>query len=144
MKTLLFILTLSLPVLLWGQENQENNISNDTTICVPFFDSLTQRQVFKTTNILPAIEGGNKMLFSEMKKIIIPSNNKSNGGKAVVAFIIEADGQLTGKRIIRNIEGTDIGQQILKLLDNLKWSTGHCNGKAVSVLYTLPVIIDTR
>lgn len=62
--------------------------------------------------------------------------------KIYVAFVVKEDGQIIGKRVVRNIEGTDVAEQMLELLDNLKWQPGVCNGRNVATLFLLPVIID--
>lgn len=62
--------------------------------------------------------------------------------KVYVSFIIEKDGTMTDKKVLRDT-GFDFGKQVLVLLEKTKdkWSPGKIGGKAVRVLYYLPVTI---
>jgi len=57
---------------------------------------------------------------------------------------VESDGQLSGKRILQNIEGTDLAKQVLEFAGRVKWIPGKCNGKPVPVIYKLPVNLEFR
>ncbi len=92
---------------------------------------------------MPAVEGGMPALYKEIRKgIRFPSAGKFEmGSKVFVAFVVDANGQIIGKRVLRNITGTNIAEQILRIIGDMKWIPGTCNEKAVSTLMILPMIV---
>ena len=62
--------------------------------------------------------------------------------KAVVAFTIEKDGNITNVRVIRD-PGYNIAKELERVIKlSRKWSPGINNGEVVRVGYTLPIIIE--
>jgi hypothetical protein len=53
---------------------------------------------------------------------------------------VDKKGQLRGKRIIKNIQYSTAGEQILNVVAQVNWISGKCNGEPVDVLYVLSVI----
>ncbi|HWY38395.1 MAG TPA: hypothetical protein VNY73_07530 [Bacteroidia bacterium] len=93
---------------------------------------------------IPAIKGGVEKLIEEFKKLKYPPNKTSMPKDAEVAFIIDANGKLSGKRIVKNIQGTDVAKQMLLLIDNVKWVPAICNNENVPFLYTIPFRINGK
>jgi hypothetical protein len=115
--------------------------------CYAHLDTLTNQKVFKFVDKIPAVQGGMEALLKEIsKKIKYPSIDKKYpvGSNVIVAFVVTIDGSITGKRIIRNIDGTDLGEQLLNIVDDVKWEPGTCNGKKVPTLQLIPLIIDLK
>ena len=113
--------------------------------CEKVIDSLTNKEVYKVADEMPKIDGGMSQLYRQMAIIIkLPAELSIYDTKVIVAFIIEKDGQVTGERIIRNIAGTNIGQELLNIVSQNKWNAGKCNGESVAVLQILPMIIDHK
>ena len=63
------------------------------------------------------------------------------GGKIWVSFIVQENGKITGKRIVRHTSDGKYGKQILDLIDKVKWSPGTFEGKAIPVM---PVSIHVK
>ena len=106
-------------------------------------DSLTGRKIYRNADIEPECAGGKAELFRRMNKgLKVPDSALSNEieSQFIVAFIVETDGHISGGRVIRG--NRQVGQQILKVAESLKWSAGKCNGKNVPVFYTLPMTIE--
>ncbi len=61
-------------------------------------------------------------------------------GVAVVQFIVEKDGTLTGAKVVKN-PGDGTGAEVLRLVNGMpKWNPGRLeNGEKVRVRFTLPV-----
>lgn len=89
---------------------------------------------------MPTPEGGELKLYEEIKKLKYPSCMTLDS-KILVAFIVDTSGHVIGKRIIKDIEGTDLSDQVLTLIDNVNWIIGTCKGRPVPVMYQLPVIL---
>src|SRR5690348_12989747 len=103
---------------------------NKTVDCASMIDSLTKIEYCPTPDQSAKILGGEAALNDQLNNVIYPSMEKPPiSTKLVVGFIVDTDGSIKGKRIIRDIEGLDIRQQVLKLIDNLTWLPGECNGK---------------
>jgi len=63
-------------------------------------------------------------------------------GKIFVSFVIEANGMLSEKKIIRDI-GHGTGTELLRVLAlSAIWAPGEINRKPVRVLYKLPLNIQ--
>jgi len=113
------------------------------SICTSTIDTLTNNEVFIIADKMPEVEGGKMVLLKELANIKYP-NQGCYSGKVWVSFIVTSKGNIIGKRISRDPSGGKIGNQVLKLIDNIKWTPGSCQGKNISILYSLPVIIDLK
>lgn len=61
-------------------------------------------------------------------------------GKVVAQFVVAPDGTVTQPRIVRSHMGAEIDAQVLSAIGTLpKFTPGYQEGKAVSVLFTLPL-----
>jgi outer membrane biosynthesis protein TonB len=112
--------------------------------CSSLLDTLTNQKVFKFIDRMPAVQGGMQALIKEIqRKIRYPHNGQYPvESRVIIAFVIEVDGSITGKRIIQNVAGTDLGNQLLDIVDDFKWEPGTCNGKKVPTLQLFPMIVD--
>jgi hypothetical protein len=110
--------------------------------CLTIFDTLTQMEVFTTT--IPTVAGGRQALGKEISKRIkyphLP--HYPDDSKVIVAFVIDKDGHMKGKRILKDIEGTDLGKQLLDIIDDMTWHPATCEGKVVPTIQMMPLIVD--
>jgi hypothetical protein len=135
MRRLLFIFLSLLSIGFYGQ--------SDTTKCRSILDTLTNTQVYSLVDNMPEVEGGFQKLMAEIqKKVHYPGDDSYNTGKVVVAFIIKSNGQIVGKRIVRDPTGNKLGNQVLAIIDNVKWISGSCRNKKVDVILNIPLYID--
>ena len=88
---------------------------------------------------------GKKMLEYVYMNLRYPAKARENGieGTTVVQFVVQKDGTVADIKLIRDIGG-DCGAAsyavIQKMVDeNITWTPGMQRGKAVKVLYTLPI-----
>ena len=116
MKIVLTIFLLN-SIVVFGQEPPKE-------ACIPGVDSLTNEEVYKITDVPAQINGGMSALFKEATKQIKYSSSLERypiESKVIVAFIVTEIGSVTGQRIVRNIDGTDIGEQLLRIVQEFKW-----------------------
>ncbi len=107
--------------------------------CQFYFDSVMNRKVYLTVDRLPEVKGGQEKIYKEMQNRLRYPSDLGNMDSIIVAqFVVEVNGKVTGKKIIKDIEATNLGTQILSLIDNLKWYPGTCNGNAVPMQFQLP------
>ncbi len=115
-------------------------------------------EIFKVVEEMPRFPGCNtgsmaekkacadqKLLQYLYKNLKYPAIARENGveGRVYIQFVVEKDGTVQDANIVRDI-GAGCGQAALKVVVNMnnlpqKWSPGKQRGKAVRVLYTLPV-----
>ncbi|MFD1768462.1 TonB family protein [Sphingobacterium suaedae] len=63
-------------------------------------------------------------------------------GQIIVSFIVEADGKLTGFKVVKDL-GHGTGQAAIDVLRTAEpWMPGVQNGRAVRVSYTLPITLN--
>ncbi len=123
MKKLLLIFTL-LPLFVFGQEPDSNQI------------------VYDFVEIVPEFPGGP----SEMgrwiaENITYPEDARENGEEGIVyaKFIVGDDGVLRDITIARGVSES-LNNECLRLIAAMpKWSPGYQDGKPINVSYTLPI-----
>lgn len=65
-------------------------------------------------------------------------------GKVYITFIIEADGNLSDFKVLRDI-GYGSGEEAVRVLKlSPKWTPGKVNGEPVRTLYSLPIAIQSK
>lgn len=106
-------------------------------------DAVTHNEVFTSVEKLPSYPGGMESFGKYLGKALrYPQEAQDNGtqGRAIVTFIVEADGTLTGIHAIKD-PGMGLGQEAVRVINaSPKWTPGEQNGRKVRVQYTVPVI----
>lgn len=117
-----------------------------TPSCIMEVDTLTNLEYVITPDKVPTVEGGMQALYKEIsKRIKYPHTSEYPiDSKVVVAFIVDADGKIKGTRVIKNIRVTNLGAQLLDIIDDLNWTPGYCDGNPVATLHVIPLIIDVK
>ena len=70
------------------------------------------------------------------------AQEKGVSGKIFLSFVVEKDGSLKEKKVVRDA-GFGTGNQALKMLEKCpKWEPGKIKGKAVRVAYTLHIALQ--
>jgi len=134
MKYSLTIFILFLTVSLFGQTD------NAKTECKTQLDSLSNRTIYTMVDNLPEFPGGVDSLQSFVRNNLTwPDDGPDYQGTVYVSVIVETDGDLTNKTILRGIcEFAD--NEALRILGEMpKWNPGKCNGKVVPVKYCIPI-----
>jgi len=125
-----------------GSSNTNLHVFDD--ICRKGKDTLTGRVIYLTADVEPECEGGKVALMRRINKGIRLSDSVSMNNiqsNYIVGFIVEADGQITGERVIQD-NTNQIGKQLLSVIKSCRWNPAKCNGKKVAMLYKYPIIID--
>lgn len=124
------------------------------------------RDVYKVVDQMPLFPGrdcGEIKKYSKRKtcadkamleyiysRVKYPANAREGGvmGMAVVRFVVEKTGVVTGITIVRD-PGGGLGEAAAKVVrqmkaDNLRWEPGLLKGKPVRVQYHLPVKFEVE
>lgn len=118
--------------------------SSDT--CKRWKDTLTGREIYVDADTKPEPEGGEVSLMRRLNKgIRYPESALTNEIETtfLVAFIVEANGKISGERILKD-NTNQIGRQILKVIESCHWYPGKCHGRKVAMLVKRPVIIELQ
>ncbi len=116
-------------------------LSKKQHTCQSIEDTLTQKTVYISADILPKSEGGPALFSKTLEQIHTDSVPANYDGHFIVAFIVDTSGQVYGERIIKApIYKTGI--EIINCLKKLTWNPAMCNGQKVSMLYAQEFYID--
>lgn len=118
-------------------------VKKDNTTSVTNNDAVIHNEVFTSVEKLPAYPGGMKSFGKYLSKTLrYPKDAQNNGtqGRAIVTFIVEADGSLTDVHAIKD-PGMGLGDEAIRVINaSPKWIPGEQNGRKVRVQYTVPVV----
>ncbi len=138
--TLLLLLFTQPDILIVNHKCSLKNTITDES-CKTEIDSLTNKRVYVTADMLPQNEGGKDALMQRLEKIAIDNIPKDYDPNFIVAFIVDTDGTIIGERVIKD-KSNVIGQQMLGIVKEFKWTPAKCGNKNVAMIYKLPLIID--
>lgn len=119
-------------------ERHQHLLNAETTHCKTEIDSLTKKIVYITVDKEAISDGGQTALLRQYKNINLDSIPDDLDTKFIIAFVVEADGQITGERIIKDKIG-NVGQRMIKIAKSFKWTPAECDGRKVPTLVILPL-----
>jgi periplasmic protein TonB len=103
--------------------------------------------IFTIVEEMPLFPGGEKARSRFLAdSIIYPETARKNGiqGTVYVSFIIDDDGSVTNVKILRGIGG-GCDEEALRVVRIMpKWIPGKQDGKAVRVLFNMPINFKLR
>ena len=99
---------------------------------------------FQLVEIKPRFNGGDANEFSEWVNAHLeyPEElyEKDIQGRVTLQFTVEADGSVTGVRVLRGVDPSLDKEAVRVVSASPKWQPGLIKGKPVRVTYTFPVI----
>ena len=134
MKYYLTSIVLLWTVFLFGQTD------NVKTECKTQFDSVSNRTVYTMVDKLPEFPGGVDSLKRFVRNNLTwPDDGCDYQGTVYVSVIVETDGYLSNKTILRGIcEFAD--KEAFRIIEKMpKWNPGKCNENVVPVKYCIPI-----
>jgi protein TonB len=100
-------------------------------------------EIFRFVEQEPEFIGGNEMLLKYINDHLRYPENASDAlveGRVIVEFIVHNDGSISDVRVVRGL-GYGCDEEAMRLFKNMpKWNPGKQHGKAVNVIYSLPII----
>lgn len=98
--------------------------------------------VYEIVEEMPEYIGGQEAMYKFISKNLdYPKEARKKGieGTVILQFVIDAQGNVTHAKILRDI-GEGCGQVALEVINKMpQWKAGKQRGKAVPVMYRLPV-----
>jgi protein TonB len=105
-------------------------------------DTVVDNKVYTVVENVPEYPGGEAALMEFFSgNIQYPAAAKEAGttGTVIVHFVVEKDGSVTNAKVMQGLSG-GCNEEVLRVVKLMKkWTPGKQNGKAVRVLYNLPV-----
>lgn len=126
---------------IFDDTNYENifRIENNTE---PTIIENHSEQVFTAVEQMPQFPGGDAALLNFLSRNInYPKEAMEDGiqGRVIVQFVVKSDGSVGDVKVIRSVDAS-LDREAIRLCKSLpNFSPGRLNGKAVDVLYTLPI-----
>lgn len=110
--------------------------------CNPTYDTITNTQVYTFVEEAPLYPGGTGSLIKFFEENFKYHKEGVSNGLFMMEFVIDNTGALIGQRI-RNKSKDQLNlmeTEALRVLQVMpKWRPGKCKGKAVNVLFYLPL-----
>ena len=102
----------------------------------------TDETIYNVTELMPFFPGGQEALSRYIgENIKYPRQAEENGiqGRVIVTIIITKEGKVTNPKIVKSVDPI-LDKEALRVVRTLPdWIPGRQNGKAVNVLFTIPV-----
>jgi protein TonB len=119
---------------------------NDSAIdvAVPVMEEKPQdpNEPLSIAEVMPEFPGGKEALFAYIgKNLKYPEQAVEEGveGVVFVTFVVEADGKITGVKVLRGI-GFGCEEEAVRVVRGMpNWTPGKQLGKPVRVKYNLPI-----
>jgi protein TonB len=93
--------------------------------------------------IMPEFPGGEEALFKYLRKnLMYPHMAQENGigGTIYVQFVVSRDGSISDVKTVGAAKGAGLEEEAMRVVRKMPgWKPGKQNGKAVAVLYNLPI-----
>ncbi|MBP3727286.1 MAG: energy transducer TonB [Bacteroidaceae bacterium] len=100
-------------------------------------------KVFDAVEQMPSFPGGQGALLSFLSSNVkYPAVAEQNNiqGKAIVGFIVEPNGSVTGVHIMRSAGDPSLDTEAMRVVGSMpRWNPGKQNGQAVRVKYQVPI-----
>jgi hypothetical protein len=121
-------------------EKKQFLFCENVTHCKTQIDSLTKKTIYITVDKEAINSGGQIALMRQYEKITLDSFSNNLDTKFIIAFVVDADGQISGERILK--DQTDyVGQRMIRIAKSFKWTPAECDGLKVPMLVRLPLQI---
>jgi protein TonB len=99
--------------------------------------------IYNAVQVKPDFPGGIQKFYAYVAKNFKAPEDEDVKGRIIVTFVVEKDGSLTDIKVVRDL-GFGTAKEAERVLRNSpKWKPGIQNGRAVRVLYSLPILIQS-
>ena len=103
------------------------------------FDSISNRTIYEVVDSMPEFPGGIDSLHKFIMNNLRWPNEADCVGKVYISFIVESDGIITNKIILKGI-CDPFDKEALRVISSMpRWRAGKCKGKAVAVKFIVPI-----
>lgn len=105
--------------------------------------SLQKEEIHTVVEIMAEFPGGKDELVKFMKRNLTyphKAKQQSIGGKAVVKFIVNEDGYISGAEVVKSTGISDLDEEAIRIIQIMpKWKPALINAQNVKCYFNLPV-----
>ena len=114
-------------------------IAQDSDKCAAKLDSTLNRSIYIIVDNMPTFPGGKDSMMTYVKENLKYPGKECIEGSVFVSFIVEPDGQLSNKKILKGITNK-ADKTALDLVNSMPdWIPGSCNQEIVPTRVVIPV-----
>lgn len=123
--------------------NYTFEVSGDIDLTAVFKQEELQDATYQVVEQMPEFPGGTTDLMAYLREnIIYPEISSANNsqGRAIVHFIVNADGSITDAMLLRSAGDIYLDMEAVRVISAMpNWTPGKQAGEPVRAYYTLPV-----
>ena len=105
-------------------------------------------KVYQVCETAPEFPGGAEAMMkflSQNIKYPAEAMDAGKAGRAIVQFVVRKDGSISDAKIVRSTDDSSLDAEALRVVSSMpKWKPGMQGGKAVNVLFNLPVVFKLQ
>ncbi len=110
-------------------------------------NSLGSNEIIHAPAVMPSFPGEKNALEKYLQKHLSCSQFRQcagRGGKLILSFIVSAEGNIYGVKILKDDVGFGCAEEAVRLLEGMpKWNAGMNNNHPVNVRLVLPIAMET-
>ena len=105
-------------------------------------EEVVEEEIFQIVEEMPSYPGGTEALYAYLgdnMRYPVVAMESGISGVVYVQFVVEKDGSVTQVKVMRGIGG-GCDEEAIRVIENMpKWNPGKQRGRAVRVLYAVPI-----
>ncbi len=105
-------------------------------------EEVAEEEIFQIVEEMPSYPGGMQSLYEYLSENIrypVVAMESGIQGRVYVTFVVEKDGSISDVKVLRGIGGGCDEEAVRVIKAMPKWNPGKQRGRAVRVLYNVPV-----
>ncbi len=106
-------------------------------------EEVVEEEIFQIVEEMPSYPGGAEALYSYLNDNIrypVVAMESGISGRVYVQFVVEKDGSVSDVKVVRGIGGGCDEEAVRVIQAMPKWNPGKQRGRAVRVLYSVPIL----
>ncbi len=125
-----------------SKDVKQDIINDNDKVSKEAIEKHASEDIYLEVEVMPEYSGGDLAraeYFNKNVKFTEEAIKKGTEGTVYITFVIEADGSISGAKVLRGI-GSGLDEIALNAVKNMpKWKPGMANGKNVAVQFNIPV-----
>lgn len=127
-----------------GEENEKQTMNGNPAGSET--NSFGSNEIINAPAVMPSFPGGKNALEKYLQNHLSCSQFRQSagrGGKFILSFIVSAEGNIYGVKILKDDVGFGCAEEAVRLLEGMpKWNAGMNNNHPVNVRLVLPIAME--
>ncbi len=128
-----------------GEEDEKQTMTGNPAASAT--NSLGSNEIINAPAVMPSFPGGKNALEKYLQNHLNCSQFRQSAGrgnKLILSFIVSAEGNIYGVKILKDDVGFGCAEEAVRLLEGMpKWNAGMNNNHPVNVRLVLPIVMQT-